>query len=205
MTGIPEVFGGSGNPSPHTAHGVLMGIKASVKRKLKKDSLEGLRVAVQGLGQVGGFLVEYLVKEKAGVIVSDINEKRMKEISKKYGLETKSPDEILFTECDVLAPCALGAVINDQSLTKLKTSIVAGGANNQLACEKTHSKALEELGILYAPDFVINAGGLMNVFAELEGYSTSRANEKTSKVYDSLMAVFDLAEKRNITSQEAAF
>ena len=205
VTGIPEVFGGSGNPSPHTAHGVLMGIKASVKRKFKKDSLEGVRVAVQGLGQVGGFLVEYLVSEKATVIVSDIQEKKTKEISEKYGLDTRKPDEILYTDCDVLAPCALGAVINDKSITKLKTSIVAGGANNQLADERAHSKALKELGILYAPDFVINAGGLMNVFSELEGYSTLRANEKTLRVYDNLMKVYDLADKKNVTSYEAAY
>ncbi len=205
VTGIPEVFGGSGNPSPHTAHGVLMGIKASVKRKLKTDSLEGVRVAVQGLGQVGSFLVQYLVEKKAKVIISDINENRTQDIAEKYGLEATKPEHIISAECDVFAPCALGSVINDRTITQLKASIVAGGANNQLADEKNHSKALEELGILYAPDFVINAGGLMNVFAELEGYSTVRANEKTLRVYDNLMKVYDLAKKKNITSHQAAF
>ena len=205
VTGIPETFGGSGNPSPYTAHGVLMGIKACVKEKLGQDSLQGVRVAVQGLGQVGSFLTNYLVEQKALVTVSDIEPEKVKRISKKYDLETKSPDELISTECDVLAPCALGGVINDQSLMELKCSVVAGGANNQLADEVAHSKALKEMGILYAPDFVINAGGLMNVFVELEGYSSKRATTKTTRVYDSIMSVFQRAKQKNVTPLDAAY
>lgn len=203
VTGIPKDFGGSGDPSPYTAHGVLMGIKASVKEKLKTDSLKGLRIAVQGLGNVGSNLVKFLVDEGARVIVTDIDEVRVKTHKDKYGVQTTSPEEILFTECEVLSPCAMGAVINDQSIGKLKCQIVAGGANNQLA-ESRHGDQLRELGILYAPDYVVNAGGLMNVFVELEGYSPERAIEKTKKVYDNVLKVFQIAKRDNVSSHIAA-
>ncbi|MCB0412997.1 MAG: Glu/Leu/Phe/Val dehydrogenase [Bdellovibrionales bacterium] len=203
VTGIPKAFGGSGDPSPYTAHGVLMGIKASVKHKLKAESLAGVRVAVQGLGNVGSNLVDYLVAEKAEVMVSDIDKDKVKSISEKYGLKTYDPETVVTAECDVFAPCALGAVINDKTLPQLKCKIVAGGANNQLA-ESRHGEALRELGILYAPDFVINAGGLMNVFVELEGYSSERAIDKTTQVYDNIMEVFRISESENVTSELAA-
>ncbi|NCN40972.1 Glu/Leu/Phe/Val dehydrogenase [bacterium] len=204
VTGIPVSFGGSGDPSPYTAHGVLMGLKASVAFKLKTDSLKGLRVAVQGLGNVGSHLVEYLCKEGATVLIADIDQERAKKISEKNGnLEVIQPDKIVSAECDVFAPCALGAVINDQTLPTLKCKVVSGGANNQLA-EDRHGEALRELGILYAPDYVINSGGLMNVFVELEGYSSERAFEKTQQVYHSLTEVFKIAETEGIATQKAA-
>lgn len=203
VTGIPVSFGGSGDPSPFTAHGVLMGIKASVKDKLKTDSLKGLRIAVQGLGNVGFHLVEYLVKEGATVTVADIDKERVKKTVDAFKLTAIDPDTIVTSDCDVFAPCALGAVINDQTLSKLKCKIVAGGANNQLA-EPRHGDALMELGILYAPDYVINSGGLMNVFVELEGYSRERAFEKTTQVYDNLMQVFQISREDKIPTQKAA-
>lgn len=203
VTGIPKDFGGSGDPSPYTAHGVLMGIKAAAKEKFGSDDLKGLRIAVQGLGNVGTNLVRYLVENKAQVIVSDIDAGKVKAHQEQYGVKTVSPDQIVFEECEILAPCALGAVVNDQSIGKLKCKVVAGGANNILA-ESRHGDQLRELGILYAPDYVVNAGGLMNVFVELEGYSPERSFEKTRKVYDNCLKVFEIAKRDNIGTHLAA-
>lgn len=203
VTGIPTGLGGSGDPSPFTAHGVLQGIKASVKEGLGADELKGVRIAVQGLGNVGSNLVKYLVDEGAVVTVADIDTDRVENMVKKYGVSAVAADQILSIEADVQAPCALGAVWNDESLQKLKAKIVCGGANNQLA-ELKHADSLRELGVLYAPDYIVNAGGLMNVFVELEGYSKERAFEKTSQVYDNLMSVFAIAKRDNISTQAAA-
>ncbi|MEY4568228.1 MAG: hypothetical protein RLY14_3198 [Planctomycetota bacterium] len=203
VTGIPKAFGGSGDPSPYTAHGVLMGVKASVKEKMDQDSLKGVRVAVQGLGNVGYHLVEYLAKEQAVITVTDIDAEKCKKVASQFGAKAVSPDEIISQEVDVFSPCALGAVINDQSITKLKSKIVCGGANNQLA-ESRHGDMLREMGILYAPDYVTNAGGLMNVFVELEGYSPDRALDKTVQVYDNLMQVFAIAKRDGIGTHVAA-
>lgn len=180
-----------------------MGIKASVKEKLKTDSLKGVRVAVQGLGNVGSHLVEYLIKEGAQVSVADIDKERTQKIVDKFSLTSLDPDAIATSECDVFAPCAMGAVINDTNISKLKCKIVAGGANNQLA-EHRHGDALLEQGVLYAPDYVINAGGLMNVFVELEGYSRDRAFEKTTQVYDNLLQVFKISREEGIATHRAA-
>ncbi len=204
VTGIPAAFGGSGDPSPYTAHGVFMAIKASVKEKLGADNLQGLRINVQGLGNVGRHLVEFLVGEGVHVGVADIDQDKVKAITARFkDLKVLDANDIVTTECDVFAPCALGAVINDQTVSKLKCKIVCGGANNQLA-EARHGDALRELGILYAPDFVANAGGLMNVFVELEGYSSDRAFDKTKKVYENLMRVFTMAKTEGLSTHVAA-
>lgn len=203
VTGIPKDFGGSGDPSPYTAHGVLMGIKASAKWQLGTENLKGMRVAVQGLGNVGTNLVRYLVEEGAKVVVSDIDADRVKKHVDQYKVEAVDPSKILETECDILAPCALGAVVNDQTISKLKTKVICGGANNQLA-EPRHGDHLKELGILYAPDYVVNAGGLMNVFVELEGYSHDRAFDKTKTVYDNVTRVFEFAKRDNVGCHTAA-
>ncbi len=203
VTGIPKAFGGSGDPSPYTAHGVLMGIKASVKEQFKTDSLKGIRIAVQGLGNVGYHLVEYLAKEQAVLTVTDIDAEKTKRVSAQFGAKAVGPDEIISVECDVFSPCALGAVINDTSIRQLKTKVVCGGANNQLA-EPRHGDMLREMGILYAPDYVTNAGGLMNVFVELEGYSPDRALDKTIQVYDNLLKVFAIANRDGVGTHTAA-
>jgi len=203
VTGIPKAFGGSGDPSPYTAHGTYMGVKASVKKRLGLDSVKGLKVAVQGLGNVGSHLCEFLHKEGAELIVADIDEAKVKLMADKYNAKIEDPNKISASECDVYAPCALGSAINDQSIEGLKCSVVAGGANNQLA-EARHGEALRELNILYAPDYVINAGGLMNVFVELEGYSSDRAFDKTVQVYDNLMHVYNIAEKDGVSTNVAA-
>lgn len=203
VTGIPKDIGGSGDPSPYTAHGTLMGIKASAMEKFGTDSLKGMRIALQGLGNVGSHLLEYLVQEGAVVTIADIAAERVKKYCEQYNVKSVSPDEIVYQECDILAPCALGAVINDQSIGRLKCKVVAGGANNQLA-EPRHGDQLKELGILYAPDYVVNSGGLMNVFVELEGYSPDRAFEKTRKVYDNVLKVFAIAKRDGIGTHTAA-
>jgi leucine dehydrogenase len=203
VTGIPKGFGGSGDPSPYTAHGVLMGIKAASKEKFGTDSLKGLRVAVQGLGNVGSNLVKYLIEEGAKVTVADIDQGRVKAMHDQFGCVVSNPEQILTVECDIFAPCAMGAVVNDETITKFKTKVIAGGANNVLA-EPRHGDQLRELGILYTPDYVINAGGLMNVFVELEGYSPDRAFDKTRKVYDNCAKVFEIAKRDNISTHIAA-
>lgn len=203
VTGIPKAFGGSGDPSPYTAHGVYMAIKASVKERFGADTLEGVKIAVQGLGSVGSHLLEHLSKEKAVVTVTDIDSERVRRATQKFGFHAVAPEEIVAVDCDVFAPCALGAVINDQSIHQLKAKVVCGGANNQLA-EARHGDHLRELGILYAPDYVANAGGLMNVFVELEGYSPDRALDKTTEVYNNMMSVFTIAKRDGIGTHTAA-
>ncbi|MDX9731891.1 MAG: Glu/Leu/Phe/Val dehydrogenase dimerization domain-containing protein [Bdellovibrionales bacterium] len=203
VTGIPKAFGGSGDPSPYTAHGTLMGMKAAVKEKLGADSLKGIRVAVQGLGNVGFHLVEYLAAEGAEITVADIDMDKVKKVADRFNCKSVGPDQIVFADCDVFAPCAMGAVINDQTIQKLQTKVVCGAANNQLA-EARHGDHLRELGILYAPDYVTNAGGVMNVFVELEGYSPDRALDKTVQVYDNLMKVFAIAKRDGIGTHTAA-
>lgn len=204
VTGIPKGLGGSGDPSPYTAHGVLMAIKASCKEKLGTDKLQGVHIAVQGLGHVGSNLVKYLSDEGARLTVTDIDPEKVKEIADAFECETSTPEAIHKVECDVYAPCAMGAIINDKTIPELRCKIVAGGANNMLA-ETRHGDALREMGILYAPDFVANAGGLMNVFAELEGYSVERALERTTSVYDNMSKVFAIAKRDNISTYDAAF
>jgi leucine dehydrogenase len=204
VTGIPESLGGSGDPSPYTAYGVLMSIKASVKKKMNKSDLNGVHVTVQGMGNVGRNLVKHLVNEGAKVTIADIDAERVEEICATYsGVQSTDPESIVTMECDVFAPCALGAVINDETIHNLKCSIIAGGANNVLA-ESRHGDILMEKNILYAPDFVGNSGGLMNVYVELEGYSNERAMKKVEAVYDNIMEVFVIAEKEGVPTYKAA-
>lgn len=203
VTGVSKALGGGGDPSPLTANGVWHGIKAATKEKLGTTSLKGMRVVVQGTGKVGYYLIELLKKEGAIITIADIDQERVKKVAEEFGAKVANPDTVLFEECDVLAPCAMGAIFNDQTIPKLKTKIVAGGANNVLA-EARHGAMLKELGVLYAPDYVINAGGLMNVFVELEGYSQQRALEKTESIFENLSQVFALAKKENIPTNQAA-
>jgi leucine dehydrogenase len=203
VTGTSSALGGSGDPSPFTAQGTLIGMKACAKKKFGTESLKGLRVAVQGLGHVGEHLVSLLQKEKAVTTVADIDKEKVARCVAQYGAQAISVEEIVTMDCDIFAPCALGAIINDQTVQKLKCKIIAGAANNQLA-EPRHGDMLKELGILYAPDFVINAGGLVNVWVELEGYSTARSMEIVNKIYDNLMSIFHLADVENISTNVAA-
>lgn len=208
IAGLPHGDHASGDPSPFTARGVYNGIRAAVKYKLGKDSLEGLTVAVQGVGHVGLYLCENLHRDGAKIIVSDIIQEHLDEAVHKYGATIISPDDILSVECDVLSPCALGAILNDDTIPNLKTTIVAGGANNQLAND-SHGVRLMDRGILYAPDYVINAGGIINVSGETSGnYDLDSINAKVDNIYDTLIHIFERAdaEKRptNVVADEMA-
>lgn len=204
VTGIPEYMGGSGDPSPFTAYGVYLGMKAAVKEYFGDDSLSGKKIALQGTGHVGSQLLERIVKENAKVYVTDIYEDRLKEIANKFKVEVVKPDEIYDVDAEIYAPCALGASINDETLKRLKCKVIAGAANNQLADEDRHGQMLLSKGISYAPDFLINAGGLINVGMELETYSRERVWAECEQIYDRTLEIFKHAKARNIPTHHAA-
>lgn len=205
VTGIPEYMGGSGDPSPFTAYGVFVGMKACAHKRWGNDSLSGKKVLVQGVGHVGHYLVGHLIEAGAKVFISDINKDRIKETTNKFNVEFIEPAEMLNVDMDIYAPCALGATINAESIPTLTCSIIAGAANNQLADEKIHGRQLIEKGIIYAPDFLINAGGLVNVAAEASGsYNREKVTNDVEKIYNRILAIFSLSEKEDITTQEAA-
>jgi leucine dehydrogenase len=205
VTGLPETMGGGGDPSPVTAFGTYMGMKAAAQKVYGSDSLEGKKVAVQGVGQVGKYLVGYLRKEGAQVYVTDIFEDKLQEVAKEHGASVVGMDEIYDLNVDIYAPCALGATLNDNTIERLKCQIVAGAANNQLADEKKHGQLLLEKGIVYAPDFLINAGGLINVYAEYQGnYLRERAYEQAEKIYTTCLDILNKSAKDGIPSQQAA-
>jgi len=200
---VTGLMGKSGDPSPVTAYGVYRGIKACAKHRYGSDSLSGKTVAVQGCGHVGYFLCKLLFQEGATLIVTDIDPQRVKAVVQDFRATAVAPDEIYAQEADIFAPCALGAVINDDTLKQLKVDIIAGGANNQLA-EDRHGVLVEEQGMVYAPDYVINGGGLINVNAELHGWSLERARNKAGEIYDTILRVFEIAKQEKIPSYQAA-
>ena len=203
VTGVSKRLGGSGDPSPVTAYGVLQGLKACAEEALRTSSLEGVRVVVQGVGKVGYHLVKHLHEAGAVLTVADVDVDAVARCVKEFGVETVEPDKAHAQECEIYAPCALGGVIRDDTLPNLKCKIVAGAANNQLE-RPEHGEALADLGILYAPDFVINAGGLINVADELIGYDPERAMKRVEEVYRTLREVFRRARLDQVTPAEAA-
>lgn len=204
VTGIDKALGGSGDPSPVTAYGVYVGMKACMKELTGNDSLQNKKVAVQGAGHVGRYVCDYLAKEGARIVITDIYEEKAKDVLKRTGAAFVDPEKIYDVEADIFCPCALGAILNDNTIPRLKAKIVAGGANNQLANEEKHGTMLLDRGILYAPDYVINAGGLINVAQELEGYDKERAMTKASKIFDTLLQVFEIARREDIPTNEAS-
>jgi len=204
VTGISESRGGAGNPSPITAYGVFVGMKAAAKYKYGSDILEDKRVIVQGIGHVGESLVEHLTNEGAKVIITDINQERLEKVKAKYGAEIYTGEDIYTLDADIYAPCALGATVNDTTINQLNVDIIAGAANNQLANEAVHGKILSERGIVYAPDFVINAGGIINVYAELEGYGKTEIMRKTENIYNTTLEIIRNAEVNNLTTHAAS-
>lgn len=204
VSGLPENMGGSGDPSPVTAYGVYISMKASAKEKWGNDSLSGKKVVVQGIGHVGESLVNYLVKEGAKVYINDINEVSLKAVAKETGAEVVATDKLFDLDMDIYAPCALGATVNTDTLNRLKCSIICGAANNQLADETVHGKMVIEKGILYAPDYVVNAGGIINVYYELEGYNRERALAHAEKIYDTTLNIFKISKEQNIPTYMAA-
>jgi len=204
VTGISESQGGAGNPSPVTAYGVYMGMKAACEFKFGSDDMEDRKVIVQGIGHVGESLVEYLSDEGANVIIDDINTERLYEVSKKYGALIYEGNDLYSEDVDVYAPCALGATINDETIHKIKARVIAGAANNQLADEVKHGSILQELGIVYAPDFLINAGGIINVYAELVGYGKTEIMRKTENIFNTTLEILEKSKANNITPNESA-
>ena len=205
VTGLPEKTGGGGDPSPVTAYGVYMGMKAAANRTFGSDNLEGKRVIVQGVGQVGKYLVDHLAEEGCTIFIADIDEDKLQQVSKKHKVEVVDDKDLYDLDCDIYAPCALGATVNDDTIEKLKCAIIAGGANNQLLDEKRHGEILLEKGIVYVPDFVINAGGLINVYLDfLGGHSRERAYRMAEKIYDNCRDILDESYNSKIPAQEAA-
>ena len=204
VTGISESRGGSGNPSPVTALGVYMGMKAAAKYKFGSDNLSGKKILVQGIGHVGETLVDYLSKEGAIIEISDINEARLEEVSKKYGASIFRGSDVYSAEVDIYAPCALGATINDDTVNKIQAKVIAGAANNQLADENVHGPILMQRGILYAPDFLINAGGIISVNSEIAKYDHAETIRRTENIYNTTLEIFDYAIANNLTPQKAA-
>ena len=203
VTGISPTFGSSGNPSPVTAYGVYLGIKASAKEAFGTEELKGKKIAVQGLGNVAYTLCDYLYKDGAQLIVTDINEAAIKRVVEAFQAEVVAPHEIYSVDADIFAPCALGAIINDTTISQLKVKVVAGSANNQLA-ESRHGQILHEKGIVYAPDYVINAGGVINVADELYGYNRDRAYKRVETIYDSLTKIYEISKTENLPTYLAA-
>jgi len=204
VTGLPLDMGSSGDPSPWTALGTFHGIRACLEEKFGDGNMKGRTVAIQGCGHVGEFLARDLHKEGAELMLADISPERAQALAKETGGTVVDPAEILSVECDVFAPCALGAVVNDETLDKLHCKIIAGAANNVLLREE-HGLRLKEAGILYAPDYVINAGGIINVSIEVEGaYEAERSRKKVENIYVALKRVFEIAKEQNISTNEAS-
>ncbi|MFK9093209.1 branched-chain amino acid dehydrogenase [Bacillus salipaludis] len=203
VTGISPAFGSSGNPSPVTAFGVYRGMKAAAKEAFGSDSLEGKVVAVQGVGNVAYTLCQYLHEEGAQLIVTDINKEAVNRAVEAFGALAVDPDEIYGVECDIYAPCALGATINDETIPQLKAKVIAGSANNQLK-DTRHGDIIHEMGIVYAPDYVINAGGVINVADELYGYNQERAMKKVEQLYTTIEKVIEISKRDGIPTYVAA-
>ena len=203
VVGADVSYGGSGDPSPYTALGVLQGMRACVEEVFGATSLEGRTVAVQGLGHVGYHLCRLLHDEGARLMVTDLEPGPTERVVREFGAKVVEPDEILSIPCDVLAPCALGAVINDETLPYLRCQIIAGSANNVLD-ESRHGEALAERGILYAPDYGINAGGLINVADELEGYNERRARGRVMRIEDSVRSIIAISKRDGVPTNVAA-
>lgn len=200
VVGVPEHMGGSGDPSPITAYGILVGMKASLQYKFGSESLNDRKIALQGLGHVGENLLELLLKEGAKVTVTDVNIERVKYITKKYKVKAVESEKIYDEDMDVFAPCALGAIINNETIARLGCKIIAGSANNQLADEGYHGLMLDKKEILYAPDFLINAGGLINVSSEMSGYNRNHVVAMVDHIYDVCMEIFKESEKKKIST-----
>jgi leucine dehydrogenase len=203
VTGISPAFGSGGNPSPVTAYGVYVGMKATAKQAWGDDSLEGKTIAVQGVGNVSYNLCRYLHEEGARLIVTDINQESVNRAVEEFGAKAVDVNDIYSVECDIFSPNALGAVINDETIPQFKAKVIAGAANNVLK-EEHHGDQIHELGFYYAPDYVINAGGLINVADELYGYNSDRAMKKVEGIYQNIEKVFEIAQRDKIPTYKAA-
>lgn len=203
VTGTSSEGGSSGNPSPVTAYGIYVGMKAAAKEAFGTDSLEGKTIAVQGVGNVAYTLCEHLHAEGAKLIVTDINKEAVQRAVDAFGATAVDINEIYSQDADIFAPCALGAVINDETIPQFKCKVIAGSANNQLK-ENRHGDQIHEMGIVYAPDYVINSGGVINVADELIGYNSERALKRVEGIYDIIGEIFNISKQENIPTYVAA-
>jgi leucine dehydrogenase len=201
VVGLP---GKSGDPSPVTAHGVYVGMKACAKQQFGSDSLSGKKIAVQGVGHVGEYLVKALAAENADVYITDIHEPTLKRVAAEYGAKVVGLDEIYDIDMDIYAPCALGATVNDNTLSRLKCSIIAGAANNQLAVEDVHGKLVMDKGIIYAPDFTLNAGGVINCYSEVKGLSAEWAMGQAEDIYHTIGNILSRSASENKPTYQIA-
>ena len=201
---VAGLQGRSGDPSPHTARGVFRAMQAAARHKWGSDNLSGKTVAIQGCGHVGYFLAGELARVGAKLVAADVDPAKVKRVVEEHGAKAVAPEEIYSTQADVFAPCALGGIVNDQTIPQLKAEVVAGGANNQLL-EPRHGDALEERGIVYAPDYAANAGGVINgCCREMLGWDLPRTLAKTDAIYDTLLTIFAMAKREKIPTYQAA-
>ena len=200
---VSGLAGRSGDPSPVTAHGVFRAIQASAKERWGSDELSTRTVSLQGAGHVGYYLAKELHEAGASLVVTDIDAERVKQVVAEFGARSVAPEEIYGVQADIFAPCALGGIINDKTIPQLRCEIVAGAANNVLL-EERHGVALEDKSILYAPDYVANAGGVINVYSELAGWSSARAFRKADEIYDTILKVFAIAKHDKVPTFVAA-
>jgi len=203
VVGLEAERGGSGDPSPVTAYGILHGMQACTKEVFRTRDLNGLTVAIQGAGHVGYHLARYLKKEGANIIITDIYKKNAKHVMEEFGAKYVEPEKIYAEKCDVFSPCALGGILDDKNIRALKCKIIAGSANNQLKSSR-HGEKIQQRGILYAPDYVINSGGLINVADEMRGYNRSRALHKAARIYNAVARVIKVAKEDGIPPHIAA-
>jgi leucine dehydrogenase len=197
------LLSGSGNPSPVTARGVFRAMQAAAKYRWGTDSLEGRTVAIQGCGSVGYYLASYLHKAGAYLIVSDVDARKVETVVDDFGPMVLGPDDIYYADADIFAPCALGGILNDETIPVLKTEIVAGAANNQLL-ESRHGDELAAHNILYAPDYAANSGGVINGCRELLGWDAAQAAAKVDDIYDTVLNIFQIADAEGIATSQAA-
>ena len=200
---VSGLAGRSGDPSPVTAHGVFRAIQAAAKERWGNDDLSTRTISIQGCGHVGYYLAKELHEAGAKLVVTDIDGDRVKRVTNEFGARAVGADEIYSAQADVFAPCALGAIINDKTIPRLQVEVVAGAANNQLL-EERHGDALEQKKILYAPDYVANAGGVINVYGEIAGWTSARAFRKADEIYDTILKVFSIAKSEGIPTYLAA-
>ena len=204
VAGKPVEAGGTGDPSPHTALGVFLGLKASAKEAFGSDDLSGKKIAVQGAGHVGQYLIGHLTKAGAKVFVADINEDNLKAAVKDHNVTVVGTDEIYGLHVDIYSPCALGATINTETIDRLKCAVIAGAANNQLADENLHGQMLVDRGIIYAPDFLINAGGVISCYREVKTLSEKEMQSYIDDIYNKTLQIFARAKEDKVPTQEAA-
>ena len=203
VTGVHQVHGGSGDPSPFTAYGTMQGLLAALNKKFGNEEVGNYRYAVQGLGHVGIEFVKLLKERGAKIFVTDINKDRVDRAVSEFGAEAVGLDEIYDVDADVYSPCALGGTVNEDTLPRLKAKIICGAANNQLATNEVGDE-VEKRGILYAPDYAVNAGGVMNVSLEIDGYNRERAMRMMRTIYHNLTRIFEIAERDGIPTYKAA-